>query len=149
MRYNKTTSLTFGLLIMAGLSSPPAPAAGHGTDADALAHAARQGHHLFIHETFGGNGKTCNSCHSNGGKGPGKLPNGKPLPSLTNAAAIFPVYKAKLGHIVTLEDQIRRCIANALKGTPPPYDSAEIRNLTVYITSLAEGTPINMGGKPR
>lgn len=149
MKHYKATFLTLGLFIIAGVSSPRVLAAQPGKDGDALNRAIRQGQHLFTHATFGGSGRTCNSCHSNGGRGPGKLPNGKKIPSLTNAAAIFPVYKAKFGHIVTLEDQIRHCIANALKGTPPPYDSDEIRNLTVYVTSLAEGTPIDMGGPPR
>jgi len=147
MKHYKATILTLALIIVGGLTSPMARAAGPG--AGGLAQAIHQGRHLFTHATFGGAGKTCSSCHSNGGKGPGKLPNGKKIPSLTNAAAVFPMYKAKFGRIITLEDQIRHCIANALKGTPPPYDSDEIRNLTVYVTSLAEGTPINLGGKPR
>lgn len=149
MKRSKTTSLTWGLLLVAATLSPLAPAAQLDPASEGLSRAIHEGHRLFTHATFGGAGKTCDSCHSNGGKGPGRLPNGKRLPSLTNAAAIFPVYKEKFGHIVTLEDQIRHCIANALKGTPPPYDSDQIRNLTVYVTSLSEGTPIHMGGTPR
>lgn len=114
-----------------------------------LMQAVQRGKQLFTHETFGGKGAVCESCHLNGGVGPGKRPDGKAIPSLTNAAAVFPRYKAQAGQVFTLQDQIRGCVGMAVQGTPPDYGSASLNDLTVYVTSLAQGKPIDMGGKPQ
>lgn len=114
-----------------------------------LEKAILQGKDSFAHSTFGGNGKVCESCHLAGGKEPGKLPNGKSIPSLANAAAIFPRIRQKDGKLVTLPDQIRSCIAMALQGTPPDYGGEELNALASYVTSLAQGKPIDMGGLPQ
>lgn len=114
-----------------------------------LEKATQAGKALFIHETFGGNGKTCQSCHDNGGVGPGKLPNGTALPSLSNAAAIFPRFNPKANKVFTLEDQLRNCIAGGLQGKPPAYGSEQLTQLVSYVTSLAQGKPLDMGGKPQ
>ncbi|HKB59045.1 MAG TPA: c-type cytochrome [Gallionellaceae bacterium] len=113
-----------------------------------LEKAVAHGKDMFYHDTFGGNGKTCESCHSGGGKQPGKLPNGKAIPSLENAAAIFPHVRARDHKLVTLPDQVHSCVAGALKGTPPDYGSEDLNALVAYITSLANGKKIDMGGKP-
>jgi len=113
-----------------------------------LQSAAKQGKDIFMHPSFGGNGKACNSCHHDGGTGPGALPDGTPLPSLNNAAAIFPRLNKK-GKLVTLQDQVHNCVAGAIEGTPPAYDSDKMRLLVVYLTSLSQGKTIDMGGKPR
>jgi thiosulfate dehydrogenase len=113
-----------------------------------LQSAAKQGKDIFMHPSFGGNGKACNSCHHDGGTGPGALPNGTPLPSLNNAAAIFPRLNRK-GKLVTLQDQVHNCVAGAIEGTPPAYDSEQMRLLVVYLTSLSQGKTIDMGGRPR
>ncbi len=114
-----------------------------------LEKAVLQGKDSFAHSTFGGNGKVCESCHLAGGKEPGKLPNGKSIPSLANAAAIFPRVRQKDGKVITLPDQIRSCTAVALQGTPPDYGSEELNVLASYVTSLAQGKPIDMGGLPQ
>lgn len=119
----------------------------HAADAQ-LDKAIQDGKQIFSHETFAGNGKTCDACHSNGGVGPGKLPNGKAIPSLSNAAAIFPRFNPKAKRVVTLEDQVRACAKNALQGTPPAAGSDKLSDLVAYLTSLSQGKPIDMGGKP-
>lgn len=111
--------------------------------------AVEQGKTMFSHETFGGNGKVCESCHLGGGRRPGKLPDGKPIPSLSNGAAIFPRIRAKDGKLVTLPDQVQTCIAGALHGKPPAYGSDELNALVSYVTSLSQGKSIDMGGKPQ
>jgi thiosulfate dehydrogenase len=113
-----------------------------------LQSAAEQGKAIFMHPSFGGNGKACTSCHRHGGTGPGMLPDGTRLPSLTNAAAIFPRFN-KEGKLITIQDQVHACVSGAIKGTPPAYDSDKMRLLVVYLTSLAHGKPIDMGGKPQ
>lgn len=113
-----------------------------------LQSVVNQGKDVFMHPSFGGNGKACNSCHRDGGTGPGALPDGTQLPSLGNAATIFPRFNKK-GELITMQDQVRNCVAGAIEGTPPAYDSDKMRLLVVYLTSLAQGKAIDMGGKPR
>ena len=48
--------------------------------------AVATGAHLFATATFGGIGRTCETCHKDGGKALGQLGDRK-LPSLLNAAA--------------------------------------------------------------
>ena len=114
-----------------------------------LENAILQGKNSFAHDAFGGNGKACVSCHLAGGTEPGKMPNGKSIPSLANAATIFPRFQQRSGKVITLTDQIRSCATNALQGTPPDYGSEELNSLASYITSLAQGKPMDMGGMPQ
>ncbi|MCL4477656.1 MAG: cytochrome C [Deltaproteobacteria bacterium] len=114
-----------------------------------LEKAIQQGKDLFIHGTFGGNGKTCETCHTDGGIEPGRMPGGMKFPSLANAATIFPRFNPKVNKVITLEDQIGNCIVGALHGKPPAYGSAEMNALVSYITSLSQGKPMDMGGKPQ
>ena len=51
--------------------------------------------------------------------------------------------------VIQLSDQIRSCIANAIHGTPPAYGSDKLNALASYVTSLAQGKPIDMGGLPK
>ena len=51
--------------------------------------AVATGAHLFVTATFGGNRRTCEGCHNDGGKALGQLED-RELPSLLNAAAIYP-----------------------------------------------------------
>ena len=69
-----------------------------------LEKAVATGAHLFATATFGGNGRTCETCHKDGGKGQGQLGDRK-LPSLLNAAAIFPRFSPDAGEVITLEGQ--------------------------------------------
>lgn len=103
---------------------------------DAIAH----GKQLFEKGTFGGNGRTCASCHTIGAKG---------AMGLNNAAAVYPRYNKRRGKVVTLQDQIHGCIIGALNGKPPAYGSKDMRDMVCYLTSLSEGQAIHMGGKPK
>ena len=108
-----------------------------------------QGKDAFTHNTFSGNGRFCQTCHLSGGMAPGRLPDGKAIPSLANAAAVFPLFKPRQGKVVTLPDQIRNCVEGALEGKAPAYGSDELNALVVYVTSLSQGKVIDMGGKPQ
>jgi thiosulfate dehydrogenase len=114
-----------------------------------LEKAVQQGKELFTHNTFNGNGRVCQTCHLSGGLAPGRLPDGKAIPSLANAAAVFPLFKPRQGKVVTLSDQIRNCVGGALEGQVPAYGSDELNALVVYVTSLSQGKSIDMGGKPQ
>ncbi len=143
----KTIALAAALLLSSGLCALGNEQAA--ATEPQLEKAIQDGQALFVHETFGGNGMTCQSCHVNGGVGLSKLPNGTVIPSLSNAAAIFPRFNPRANKVVTLEDQLRNCIAGALQGKPPAYGSEQLTQLVSYIASLAQGKPLDMGGKPQ
>jgi thiosulfate dehydrogenase len=142
------TRVTAYLSMAAGLclavAMLPAPAS-----ADPLADSVQHGKQLFTSAHFDGNGRTCNTCHRGEGRTAGMLPNGKPIPSLSNAAAIFPRYNKRAGKVITLQQQVHSCILNALQGKPPAYDSQDMTDLVSYLTSLSQGKSIAMGSAPR
>ncbi len=114
-----------------------------------LQNAIARGSGEFLHETFGGGGRVCNSCHLGGGTLPGKLPNGEAIPSLANAATVFPRVRQEDHALITLSDQVRVCVAGAIRGKPPEYGSDELNALVSYVTSLSQGKAIDMGGAPK
>jgi thiosulfate dehydrogenase len=103
---------------------------------------------IFVHETFGGNGMTCDGCHLNGGVGSGKTAKRQTIPSLTNAATIYPRFEVRKNKVITLEEKIQNCVAGALQGKPPANGSEQMTDLVAYVTSLAQGKPVNLGGNP-
>lgn len=134
------TVLCLALFAMAA----PAPAA-----ETALQQAIARGADHFQHDGFGGNGRVCESCHLGGGLKPGQRPDGAPMPSLANAATVFPRMARDGSEIVTLPDQIRKCIGGAIEGRVPAYGSDELNSLALYVTSLSQGKPVDLGGQPR
>lgn len=131
-----------GLLLTIGLAQT-ANAAVSGP----VAKMAADGKNIFLHDTFGGSGRTCDSCHTGAGLGPTVVPgSNRAGPSLANAAAVFPRYKPDDGRVMTLADQIHGCIWGALRGRAPAYGSKTMRALETYLTSLSEGKRITMGG---
>lgn len=141
---SNTLALIMGLgLAVAGISAKAA------ADADSLRQAVERGKDLFMTATFAGNGRNCNTCHKGGGTAMSELPDGRKFASLGNAAAIFPRYDEENHRVMTLPDQVQHCVGAALKGKPPAYDSAEMTELVSYLTSLSQGKPIDMDGKPQ
>ncbi len=122
----------------------------------ALEHAVQAGAHIFTTDTFGGHEQsfhgtrtTCATCHVDGGRAMGHLPNGKKIPSLVNAVAIFPRYNPHMHKVITLETQIQACVRNGLLGHAPAYGSQTMVDLVSYLGSLAHGQKVAIGGKPR
>ncbi len=144
-RYRHVPSLVLITLLVGIWSAIPVQAAITGP----LAKAVAQGKQIFLHDTFGGRGVTCNACHRGAGLAATVTPNGAKFPSLSNAATIFPRYSARAERVITLQDQIRGCVKGALGGTPPADDSLTMWALVSYLTSLSQGKPIDMGGKPK
>jgi thiosulfate dehydrogenase len=103
----------------------------------------------FRTRTFGGQGRVCETCHRGAGTRKGQLPDGEVLPSLSNAAAIFPRIADDQHTLITLADQVRLCVGGAVKGNPPDYGSDELNSLVAYVTSLSQGKAMAMGGAPR
>ncbi len=152
---NKLIAITSALAAAVTLTLGIAANAQAANPAMELHAAANHGRYLFEHGTFGGTRHmggapvTCDTCHVGGGLVKGRLPNGMTvLPSLVNAAAIFPRYNPKAGHVVTLEMQIQHCIKAGLGGHPPAPDSKAMVDMVAYLHSIAKGQPMNSGGKP-
>ncbi len=139
---------SFRLLAAASLGAALLLAASPVRAASPLAEAIAHGKDMFLHDTFGGNGHTCDTCHIGGGTVRGDV-NGHRFPSLRNAAAIYPLYNPREGMVLTLEEQMNHCIKGALNGKPPAYGSADMAALTAYVSSLAKGRPIHIGGQPK
>ena len=110
--------------------------------------AVATGAHLFATATFEGNGRTCETCHKDGGKAPGQLGDRK-LPSLLNAAAIYPRFSPDAGKVITLEGQLRSCIKGGLAGTPPELGSPDLVAITAYLGSIAKGQRVEIGSAPK
>jgi thiosulfate dehydrogenase len=115
---------------------------------ETLESAVATGAHLFATATFGGNGRTCENCHQDGGKAPGQLGNRK-LPSLLNAAAIYPRFSPGAGQVITLEGQVQQCIKGGLAGMAPELGSADLVAITTYLGSIAKGQQVEIGGAPK
>lgn len=141
LRHAASAALTAAL----ALSSGAAVAAAY---PPALKHAVHEGAQLFTSTTLGTNGRSCQSCHLNGGRTMGRLPNGKKIPSLRNAAAIFPRYSGKAGFVRTLTMQINHCIEGGLGGMPLSASSPKMVALDSYFHALAAGKRLHMNGKP-
>jgi thiosulfate dehydrogenase len=125
-----------------------APLAASAADT-ALQQAIARGQDNFLHNTFGGHGRVCETCHLGGGTKQGQRPDGQPIASLSNAAAIFPRISGEDHALITLSDQVRACVGGAIRGTPPAYGSDELNSLVAYLTSLSQGKALDMGGDPK
>lgn len=160
------------VLFLAGILWAPLPALAAAPEnaSAAVAQAIRHGATLFASDHFGstlraplsasaafngfGDGATqgplmsCESCHSNGGRTRGRVPEGPTIASLVNASAIFPRYRKHHG-VVTMGMQIRHCVRAGIHGRAPAYNSPELVDLEAYLGSLAQGQRIHVGGKPQ
>ena len=101
-----------------------------------LEKAVQDGQALFVHETFGGAGNTCQTCHVEGGAGPGKSGKGDAIPSLANAQQLS-AFHPKANKVETLEEKIGHCIAGALRGQPPAYGSEQITACQLHHVACA------------
>jgi len=89
---------------------------------DAVARGAK----LFADTSLGTNGMSCNSCHTNLGKGDSPLSGRPPFPK------VFAMAK----QIRTLDQTVQACIVNALKAKPLAWDDAKLTDLVTYVNSL-------------
>ncbi len=109
-----------------------------GTEVNPIQQAVQRGADIFAHDQFGGV-RTCGTCHADGGRAAGKLPNGAVVPSLVGAAAAFPRFAPRLQRVITLSQQFDRCITGGLEGQPPAPGSPAMVDLETYVTALSKG----------
>ncbi len=88
--------------------------------------AVARGEKLFADASLGTNGKSCNSCHTDSGKGDSALTGRSPFPKVFSMAK----------QMRTLDQTIQGCIMGALKGQPLPWDDARLTDLATYVNSL-------------
>lgn len=81
-----------------------------------------------------GNGLNCTSCHQAGGTKPGALP----FPGLSGQ---FPLYNARAGTVITLQDRVNGCFARSMNGKPLPLGSTEMTAVIAYMTWLSKDIP--------
>jgi thiosulfate dehydrogenase len=126
-----------GLACIGPLETRAAKAAAD-TEVNSIQQAVQRGADIFAHDQFGGV-RTCETCHFNGGRAAGRLPDGEAVPSLVGAAAAFPRFAPRLQSVITLSQQLDLCIAGGLQGKPPAPGSPELVDLETYVTSLSKG----------
>lgn len=82
-----------------------------------------------------GNGLNCSSCHIAGGT----QANAGPFVGLT---ALFPMYNARDGRVISLQARINDCFERSMNGTALAWDSAQMNAMLMYIRWLSTGVPV-------
>ncbi len=81
---------------------------------------------------YAGNALSCQNCHLEAGTKRFGLP-------FVGVATDFPQYRAREGHVGTLEDRINGCMTRSMNGRPLPDDSREMRAFVAYNGFLSTG----------
>lgn len=82
-----------------------------------------------------GNGLNCSSCHIAGGT----QAYASPYVGLT---ALFPMYNARDGRVISLQTRINDCFERSMNGRPLAWDSREMNAMLIYIRWLSTGVPV-------
>jgi len=95
--------------------------------------AFMRGKALFMDESLGTNGMSCNSCHVDGGTKPGKMGD-MAIPPFTNIGKKYPVYFKMAGKVMTLDQVINFCVTTPMEGKALAWDDQRMADLAAYIT---------------
>ena len=98
-----------------------------------LKQAIMRGKALFVDESLGTNGMSCNSCHVEGGTKPGKMGDME-IPPFTDVAKKYPMYFKMAEKVMTLDQVINWCILTPMEGKPLTWDDQRLADLTAYVT---------------
>lgn len=120
MRKSAQAMLFLTATMIIPLLSPHPAAAGEFEDAVA------SGQKLFADAGLGTNGKSCDSCHTNLGKGDIPFAGRAPFPKVFSMAK----------RVRTLDQTVQGCLMGAIKGNPLAWDDAKLTDLVAYINSL-------------
>jgi thiosulfate dehydrogenase len=83
---------------------------------------------------FAGNNLACGNCHLNAGT----VKFGIPLFGLFGQ---FPIYSARAGAEITIEQRLNSCMTRSMNGRALPTDSSEMQAIVAYIKFLSTGVP--------
>lgn len=76
----------------------------------------------------------CTSCHMEAGTRANAGP-------WVGIASSYPMYRARAGREITLEDRIDECFERSMNGRPPPRSSPEMNAFVAYIEWLSRDVP--------
>jgi thiosulfate dehydrogenase len=77
---------------------------------------------------------SCASCHAEGGIQPYASP-------MVGLPALFPMYNARAGHVISLKDRIQECFVRSENGKPLDYKGPVMQSLVDYIDWLSQSEP--------
>src|SRR6266702_3415005 len=83
---------------------------------------------------FAGNNLACGNCHLQAGTKKFGIP-------LFGLFGEFPLYSARLGAEITIEDRFNSCMTRSMNGRPLPASAPEMRAMVAYIKFLSTGVP--------
>ncbi|MCY0879374.1 MAG: hypothetical protein OWU84_10595 [Firmicutes bacterium] len=113
-----------------GITTPQTVTAVH-----RLRAAEARGDRLFHDPNLGTNHRSCNSCHTDGGRFSHRLGLHR-IPSLVGVKTAYPRVTAK-GRIQTLEAQINDCLVERMHGHPLSATSPQLALLDLYLRHLS------------
>ncbi|MDD2877464.1 MAG: cytochrome C [Acidiphilium sp.] len=153
------TPLTALLLCLTAAQAAPAPTSAMSAQVGSMRQAIAQGKKIYVGDSFGSTrtwvpdmafhsrSVTCDTCHTNGGKTQGTMPDGRHIASLVGSATDFPRYNPKKHEVFTLQRQLVHCIRAGIGGTAPAYNSPVMVDLEVYLIALSKNTPMGRNVK--
>jgi thiosulfate dehydrogenase len=77
---------------------------------------------------------SCASCHAEGGIQPYASP-------MVGLPALFPMFNARAGHMISLKDRVQECFVRSENGKPLAYDGVEMDSIVNYIGWLSGPEP--------
>ena len=83
---------------------------------------------------FAGNNLACGNCHLKAGTVKFAIP-------LFGLFGDFPLYSARSGSEITIEQRLNSCMTRSMNGRPLPGDSPEMQAMVAYIRFLSTGVP--------
>ena len=116
--------VTVGVALLALLVAPAVWSAS--AVAGPVEDAAARGEKLFSDAGLGTNGKSCNSCHTELGKGDNKL----------TGRSTFPKVFSMAKKVRTLDQTVQLCITGAMKGPALAWDDDKLADLASYVNAL-------------
>lgn len=105
-----------------------------------LGASIRRGEQLVTHTKQAlpdhvGSAYSCSNCHLKAGTVADAGP-------WIGVAGLFPMYRARTGTVVTLEDRVNDCFERSLNGKALPSDSEPMHDILAYLTWLSAGVPV-------
>ena len=83
---------------------------------------------------YAGNNLACGNCHLEAGTKKFGIP-------LFGLYGDFPLYSARSGTEVSIEDRVNSCMTRSLNGRAMPNDAPEMQAIVAYIKFLSMGVP--------